>query len=88
MANGGSDLAKQIRGLEIDGFSDFYLPSRYEAFSCFLRAANQFKTDGWYWTSTQCSPYLAWGQYFGVGYQFYYDKLSRLRARAVRRLFV
>jgi uncharacterized protein DUF1566 len=54
-----------------------------------------FRTDGTeafdevaYWTSTQHASYsdYAWLQYFGNGYQYYWLKDGKLRARAVRRL--
>jgi len=44
--------------------------------------------DTWYWTSTLCSAHVAWSQDFGDGLQFNGDKVSALRARAVRRFKV
>jgi hypothetical protein len=41
--------------------------------------------DEWYWSSTQFSSSLAWGQYFDLGYQDGLFKTdSECRARAVR----
>jgi hypothetical protein len=50
-------------------------------------AKDQFKQD-WYWSNTQHATVSdsAWCQNFSHGYQDYYDKSGRMRARAVRRL--
>jgi hypothetical protein len=88
MAEGGSELARNILALQIDGHYDFYLPARHELRLCYLQAPELFETDDWYWTSTQYSPISAWGQYFGGGGQYGDVKTSKLRARAVRRLLI
>lgn len=38
----------------------------------------------WHWSSTQCSPYNAWGQYLGGGNQDYYGKNYEGVVRLVR----
>lgn len=70
--------------LTIDGHSDFYLPARRELRLCWVNVPELF-VDGWHWSSTQCSAYGAWCQDFGDGDQYSIDKVSELRARAVRR---
>ena len=72
--------------LSIEGHSDWYLPARHELRLCFLNVPEQFNTDGWYWSSTQFSPYTAWIQTFDDGGQYDNDKGTALRARAVRRV--
>lgn len=71
-----------------NGFTDWYLPARHEARLAYLNAPETFNTDAWYWTSTQsasnASP--AWFQYFGHGNQNNFDKGSKGRVRAVRRV--
>lgn len=97
MAEAGSELAQQVLALELNGFSDWYLPSRHEqALQYFsLQAADSYQAGQpnafaprWYWSSTQCSPYYAWIQYFGGGNQDDDHKGYDYRARAVRRFKV
>lgn len=54
----------------------------------FQAGGDQAFADAWYWSSTQhaSNPEYAWCQRFGYGYQFYYLKGLKLRARAVRRV--
>ncbi len=54
-------------------------------------AAEAFRKGGaeafdpvWYWSSTQYSSIIAWGQYFDNGFQNYNYKKAEARARAVR----
>ena len=68
-----------------DGHADFYLPSRLELLLCFIQARHLFKTDGWYWSSSQCSRRSAWCQVFENGGS-YHRKANEFRARAVRRI--
>ncbi len=77
--------AEYAAGLTIEEHRDFYLPSRRELRLCWVNVPEQFAKE-WYWSSTQCSPNLAWFQYFGVGGGHGDHKDSELRARAVRRV--
>jgi len=86
-AEAGSDLCKEILALEIDGHTDFYLPSRVEARLLWCNLPEQFEKE-WYLTSTQYSSGDAWGQYFDYGGQGTDDKKFEARARAVRRLIL
>lgn len=130
MAEAGSDLAKWTLELNIESFTDWYLPSRDEleilyrqfkpttetnyqygrhgenssavpitqhysaeapaqtSHEAFQEGDEQAFADGWYWSSTQCSPYDAWCQGFGGGGQDDCRKDGELRARAVRRFKV
>jgi hypothetical protein len=76
--------AQWAAGLTIEGFNDFYLPSRRELRLCWVNVPELFN-DGWHWSSTQFSASLAWSQGFGDGTQSTSGKLLGLRARAVRR---
>jgi hypothetical protein len=79
--------AEWVVGLEVDGHTDWYLPSRREAALCYAATPELFDKD-WHWASTQYSPDYAWGQDFNDGYQNHYHKTYVLRARAVRRTSV
>ena len=91
MAKAGSALGKWAQGLRIEGFGDWYLPSRLEALILFgeLQDKDAFKR-AWYWTSTQYAgdDASAWVQSFDYGYQLRNRKNDQLRARAVRRLIL
>ncbi|WP_417312405.1 DUF1566 domain-containing protein [Ectopseudomonas khazarica] len=130
MAAEGYPLAKWALELEIDGHTDWYLPSRdeleilYRQFKptsetnypygrhgenssavpitqhysaeapaqtgheAFQEGGDQAFEDSWYWSSSQCSPYTAWGQTFVDGTQTSGRKATELRARAVRKFTV
>lgn len=97
MVRAGSKLAKQITGLRIGKFEDWYLPSRLESLLAYheLSTVKEFMEGGkqafnreWYWTSTQRAAHAdsAWFQLFGYGSQSYWLKGHNDRARAVRRI--
>lgn len=53
----------------------------------FKEGGSEAFDDSWYWSSTQCSAYYAWGQGFSGGYAGNFGgggKLGEWRARAVR----
>ena len=91
MADEGIPLALEIQKLDINGCTDWYLPSRGEALLCY--AANSelgdeaFERD-WYWTSTQDAGAAAWAlvQTFHLGTQYCDLKGNEFGARAVRRV--
>lgn len=62
------------------------LPSRPEQALLFAHQRDQFDRD-WYWSNTlhESDPDYAWSQYFFYGSQNLDYRLSKLRARAVRR---
>jgi len=73
--------------LEIDGFNDFYLPSRREASLMAATVPLLFET-GYHWTSTQNSANYAIIQDFDDGIQGNDRKSVSRRVRAVRRLII
>jgi len=87
MAAAGSQLAKNIEALEVDGIAGFYLPARHELRMIKL-VAPQLITDDWHWSSTQFSALTAWCQSFDDGTQDLSGKHYELRARAVRRFLI
>lgn len=68
-------------------YTDLYLPSRRELRLAWTNVPELF-TEGWYWSSTQCSPHGAWIQLFSNGLQSNVGKGYSYRARAVRRLII
>jgi len=83
----GSYAATLCRDLTTGGFSDWFLPSKDELNLLHtVRATNGqggfAKAD--YWSSSQLNDSFAWGQLFGDGGQFYYNKEGEAFVRAVR----
>ncbi len=76
-----------ISHLGVD-YGDWYLPSKFELNLMWLNLANSGLggfASNYYWSSSQDSSGLAWGQYFASGAQ--YDDNGKgytLRVRAVR----
>ena len=77
-------VADWVKNLDIDGHTDWYIPSRREASLCAATCPEIFE-PGYHWTSTQYSAYHAFIQAFDAGVQGYDGKASRRRVRAVRR---
>ena len=81
----GSYAAKLCDDLVLNGYSDWYLPSKDELNQLFL---NQAVVGGfanyYYWSSSEYGSYIAWNQPFGFGSQNYYSKYYSLAVRAVR----
>lgn len=80
------DLGKRIQALDIEGHTDWYLPSQAEAHLLASNAKESMQQEDWYWTSTQYSAGNAWYQYFGSGGQNFYGKDYECRAVAVRQI--
>ena len=119
--------ANFCRGLNINGYNDWYLPSKDELEICYrylkptteanntshganssaipstsnytsgspaqtsvaiFRTGNTeaFRTDTWYWSSTEGSSTYAWSQTFYAGFQSLNHKTYSYWARAVRRV--
>lgn len=88
--------AQLSRALNINGFSDWFLPSldelkqMYENLHLqdlgdFGQGTNEESWLNWvYWSSSQHTGDLVWNQYFDSGLQFPNLKYSQLRVRAVR----
>lgn len=64
------------------------LPSRFESALLYANLRDKIDRDYWYWTATthEREPSWAWSQDFLSGGQYYYRKVDRSRARAVRRV--
>lgn len=91
-----TQLGLWAQSLNINGFSDWFIPSKDEV--CFIFQAfgqkNQVQSsaggglelfDGaWYWTSTQVEGLDVSVQHLHLGYQSYDSRRSFYRARAVR----
>ncbi len=86
LAEAGSELCRDILGLEIDGHRDFFLPARRQGALCYANVPELFDSGYWHWLSTQFSAGSAWSQTFSGGDQYHGDKSSEFRARACRRL--
>jgi len=81
--------AQAIHQLNVgDPHGDWYLPAQAELSLCRAAVRHLFKTDDWYWSSTQFSASNAWYQSFSYGSQDIYDKDHTGRVRAVRRLII
>jgi hypothetical protein len=79
-------IAAQIcNDLELNGYTDWYLPSKDELNKLYLskNLIGGF-ASAYYWSSTEYSSDIAWLQYFGDGYQDGSFKGSNSRVRAVR----
>lgn len=70
---------------EREGHSDYYLGSHAEMGIAWANVPELFSKT-WYWTSSQSSANDAWLQYFGDGYQCYYDEYNEGRVRPVRQI--
>ncbi len=79
-------IAAQIcNDLELNGYTDWYLPSKDELNKLYLSKdlVGGFAAD-WYWSSSELSSIYAWRQQFGNGNQTSSIKTSNSRVRAVR----
>lgn len=83
MAEAGSEAAKKILAMRIEGHSDYYLFARHEARASFLNVPELFNEET-YWTSTQSSAGSAFFQHFDDGSQLNYRKSHELWLRPVR----
>lgn len=87
----GSNAAKLCFDLSLGGYSDWYLPSKYEL-NLMYRNIGQGNalglgnvggfTNNYYWSSTECDNYDAWLQYFGSGNQSFNGTFSVRSVRA------
>lgn len=102
MDNSNYPAAQFCRQLQINGFNDWYLPSRDELTLIWMALGpNRKKTpelfkagaaeafeERWYWSSTEFASYVsdAWIVYFSGGFQNYGGKDYGDAVRAVRRV--
>ena len=89
----GTYAAKLCSDLSLGGYSDWYLPSKYEL-NLMYKNIGQGNALGlgnvggfannFYWSSTEDDSYSAWSQYFLSGYQLDDPKGTNYYVRAVR----
>ena len=81
----GTYAAKLCADLVLNGFSDWFLPSKKELNALYNHRA---KVPGLnatnYWSSTESDANNAWDQVFDGGFKFADDKRFTIRVRAVR----
>jgi len=81
-----ADIAARIcNDLVLNGYSDWFLPSKDELNQLFLQESvvGGF-ADTYYWSSSEYDANNAWSQNFYIGYQNYGSKYDPYYARAVR----
>ena len=82
--------ARLCSDLVLDGYDDWYLPSKDELYQLYLRKeiVGNFVNDGYapYWSSTEYEIHdAAWRQLFGYSEQTIYDKYNIYNVRAIRK---
>ena len=81
-----SDVKSVCNRLVSNGYSDWFLPNRWQLNQLYLRKddVGGFADYGYYWSSTEDGAYIAWYQNFNVGFQAQCGKAADIRVRAVR----
>jgi len=79
-------IAAQIcDALVLNGYSDWFLPSKDELNQMYLqKTVVGGCANCYYWSSSEYSANLTWSQYFYNGYQSYISKYVTISVRAVR----
>ena len=83
-------IAARLCGdLVLNGYSDWYLPSKDELHQLYKFYMNNRVAIGsfdynYYWSSTESVSNFAWGHYFYDGYDFCVSKVYGNGVRAVR----
>lgn len=85
MAAAGSDTAKKVLDMKVNGHADLYIPSRGEMWALRANVPELFEKE-YHWTSTQGGRYYAYVQYVAYGYSGWGTKGNDYRVRAVRRI--
>ncbi len=82
---GTAYAAKICNDLVLDGYDDWFLPSKDELYELYEQkdSVGGFASD-FYWSSSENSAGNAWGQNFYYGNQTNYTKNSAIHVRAVR----
>jgi hypothetical protein len=97
---GSPDAALAATGYELNGYDDWFLPSKDELNMMYHELADTDNNEtnsgvgddgnpggfasNYYWSSSQNYSYDAWIQDFDDGYQYDYNKTNTIRVRAVR----
>jgi len=81
----GNYAASLCDELVLNGYSDWFLPSK-EELNLLYQQRDQVGgfTTNYYWTSVEYDTIKAWNQYFPFGPQFYADKADSACVRAIR----
>lgn len=81
----GGYAASLCRQLTTNGYSDWFLPSKNELNLLYQKRSlvGGFST-GYYWSSSEHDSLNAWYSYFPYGPQYYINKDTLARVRAVR----
>lgn len=81
----GTYAASICDQLDLNGYTDWYLPSKNELDMLFQQKAivGGFSSNS-YWSSSQSDPADAWKQAFNTGYKLCYDKFAAFKVRAIR----
>ena len=91
--NGGITAAQAALDAEINGYSDWYLPSKDELIEMYNIIGNggsegnigEFGDDGWpYWSSSEFNIYDAWDVDFNDGGSSYTSEKHTNRVRVIR----
>lgn len=85
MAAAGSETAKKVLNMKVDGHTDLYIPSRGEMWALRANVPELFEKE-YHWTSTQYGRNFAYVQDFALGSSSWDGKVSAFRVRAVRRI--
>lgn len=81
----GEYAAKLCDDLTLNGYSDWFLPSKHELNLLFIKKGSiSGLVDGYYWSSTEYDKDNAWNQYFPFGPQYYASKSDSACVRAIR----
>jgi uncharacterized protein (TIGR02145 family) len=77
--------ARICNDLVLNGYSDWFLPSKDELNLMYLHQneIGSFSNE-LYWCSSEINNFYAWGQQFGIGGQYNYNKENTLLVRAIR----
>jgi hypothetical protein len=84
LGNAGNYAALVCANYSVDGYSDWYLPSKAELNLLFKKKdiVGGFSATN-YWSSSEASRGKAWDQEFGGGFQFKDTKTFTLKVRAI-----
>lgn len=80
----GGIAARICDTLVLNGYSDWFLPSKDELNQLYLHRNVIGDPSDIYWSSTEYNAAMAWFQIFNVGYPDYQNKATPLNVRAVR----
>lgn len=85
MQGPGTYAASICDDLTLNGYSDWFLPSKNELNLIYQQRniVGGF-TEGYYWCATEYDSLHAWNQYFPYGPQYYADKADSACVRAIR----